>query len=402
MTLDSKYISSRSKLPIDLITLLLSGLTKSELADWISSTEGLKGEANEVRRMNIIGSLRGLGYQVTGGRKGRSQPYQIIGWTEKKDTPGVEAWSLEDRATLATVHQWSEILTPDDIRQLIDTLDKSDLSERHENSILQVWSYELANNRGFIYRGDTGSGIVIQKNIEKPSFKVIPLSLSLSDVVHLVQMLGPISYQPVVVLNTSFNENQYLKANLGGRIEKAQEAIYDVRKIATFDGRSHKSVKNVTRLGKTLRVESVEWIDDYLLENVISSWRSIADAKQRQLSITRDYRAIHARLPSKITTVGIRNGRVASFQILDWMPGTSMVAQIVEKSLNFRTQPGGESGTSDFSLWRTCQILDELDVTEINAGRMSGGTKGLEDHKLRLLSRVVVATNFIAETYKRR
>lgn len=398
--LDPNVIAKRSKLPIDLINLLMEGLSKSQLQEWITQTYGLIGDPNDIRRMNIIGTLRGLGYQVTGGKKGRMTPYQIVGWVEKEDTPGVEAWSIEDRAALEEIHRLPEIT---DIHQIEEMLSLVQPSDRHEHSALQIWSYELANNRAFEVEDDLGNkGIVIQKNVEKPVFRIIPFTLSDHGIVALVNLLGKISYQPIKIINTSSELNKMCKIHLGGRVETANEAVYDVHKIASFDGRSSKSIKNVTRLGRDLTVKRVDWVENYLLENVITSWRSVVEARQRQLSITRDYRAISAQCASKIVTLGIRHDRPACFQILDWMPGTKMVAQIVEKSLNFRSQPGGESGTSDFSLWRTCEILENLGVEEINAGHMGGGTKGLEEHKRRLLSRVVVSTTFVAESHRRR
>lgn len=399
--LDADQIARQAKIPLELATQLLAGMSKNELTAWIQA-EGLYGEANEVRRMNIIGGLRGLGYDVTGGRKGRNQPYQIVGWNEKVSSPGIDAWSQEDRETYNWVHSLDEIQTPFDISTMINQLGLEDRQQRHENSALQIWSYEMSGNQAFRYQdADGNEGLIIQKFREKPVFRIIPISLPASSIVPLVEKLGRISYRPITIINTRPSDLPIFKSELGGRINKSEQAIYNVSDIASFKGRSPKSIKNIKRLGDRCVVQGVEWIEDYHLENVISAWRAIVEARQRQLSIVRDYRAIHARLSSKITTVGVRHYHPVSFQILDWMPGTSMAAQIVEKALNFRSQLEGEPGTSDFSLWRTCQILESLGIEEINAGMIEGGTKGLEEHKRRLMIRSIISTSFTAEKYHR-
>lgn len=386
--------------------LVESGISKDDLeADLGGETK----EEKELRRMNFVGSLRALGFQVLGGRVGTRGHYQVIGWEEKKEAPGIPAWDEESKARIADIHKLSPV-TRSSWQDLYSHQGTKQSEERrwlHENSAMEVLCYEVGgySSRGFFYDFPSGNRtVVVQKFRDRPVFKIVNLDATALELTHLAQYLGPVSYKPVQIVNIDQGMTVLLKqAFPKGYAEKHAEAICETKKLAFDDelwnsrGRGSKA-KVAGRTTEIYRVEDA----DALQQTVIEEWRKEGEKRQRQLSIVRDYEAVLCKAPTKITFLGIRDGVPVSLHIVDRLVGleSEVVGQVVEKSLNYRTQQGGRPGTSDFNLRETSRLLYELGIEWLNLGHIDGGTQGLADRKRALLSEVVYLWNFRTDVFR--
>lgn len=365
---------------LDVVLSLVDGVTKGQLDELF---DGSKAE-RELHRMNVVGSLRGQGFEISGGRRG-GPIYQLKGWSKPETPDGTESWTEEDLERLREVHSLPT-MTVEDSRMMASHLRTSSDRRRmtHENSILQILSYEApTRGRAHLWSLPSGSLVaVIQKFVHRPSFKVLNFDASADELVRVAQTLVPISYRDVSIGGLEESHLPVLKeAFPAGSIERHDESVLETERIARQEGMSKTERWNNRRSSGDTEFFEIGWGAEGAQGTIIEEWKSVVGKKQRQLSIRRDYVAMLTELDSKITFLGFRDGLPVCLQILDHQVRFPGVSQIVEKSLNYRQMPGGRSGTTDFSLWKTCTLLHERGVEYFNMGQIAGGTEGLASHK---------------------
>ena len=138
---------------------------------------------------------------------------------------------------------------------------------------------------------------------------------------------------------------------------------------------------------KTILFKVSEDRDREACHEITRVWKKENEKRQRQLAITRDHVAIDDPSPSNLLLLGrrIELSSPCCFQALSLHPGdVEAMSQLVEKALNYRHLPGGQSGTSDYSFVEMFDYVLEYGVRYINGGDLEGGTEGLAHHKLRL------------------
>lgn len=368
---------------------LLSGIDRESLDIYMA---GSSREEREIARMNLVGTLRSLGFTITGGRGG-GRIYRIWRWEEPKPKTTVAEWSDEDRESLAQV-QSDPVELLDFAYAGLKIRDSIDAgiadAESHESGPLELFSYELgaSSTQGFWTEGRRG--IVIQRFVNRPVFRIRPFTMSDDEIVDLAQRLSKLSVRPIQIIDVNkATARRLLEAfPIRPSVTKNRQSILSTQKAVDFSS----SVFN-KRAQSMIRKNDRETTFVRLLSGgeaacqVIDEWRVAAESKQRQLSITRDYVAAEIDAP-KFLFLGLRNDIPVSLHILEQLTPT-MCSQIVEKSLNYRGVLGGQPGTTDWNLFATSRALLEMGILEINMGHIFGGTFGLAEHKLKIQSREV-------------
>lgn len=394
--LNPELISRLTGIDLKYAELLIRGVDKAELQQVIAADLGVADPSSsevEVARMNIAALVRSAGYELQGGRKGRNLPYKILSYNPPKVKPTVDQWDGHPRLTYDWVHQL-ENLTASSYDWVTEGLLESHRSDLHwhEHCFLYPYTYELAkHDRGFLYDpGEEGKAIIVQRFTNYPRFKII--NLSILDPVILLQLaeyVAQASTKRVKIVNVFPDQVKELKRlDSKGWIEKRTQAVYRCEEIAN-NPRKFMSLSECSAVRKhfrDLQFDEVQPGGMYVEQQtrLVDIWRGVNEPKQRQLAITRDYEAIKASSPSTIVTMGWRDGDPVCLRIFDRHPlSPEWVSELVEKALNYRTMPGGRSGTTNFSLVASCQLLLEKGIKYINGGGYEGGGEGLPVHKSR-------------------
>ncbi len=369
------------------VELLLRGVTKQELHQRLSEllNEPADGPVVDVSRMNLIGSLRSWGYVVSGGRGG-GKIYQITGWEELRSYRPCNEWTGEERDILSFIH---DSLRPVDAMFITTSLATGPTQPWHERCLMYIMCYELARDQGWCYRGLSGNAIVMQRFQTMPRFRLFNLNMTdPQEINDILCWLAKASVTPVRVLNVSSDICYELKRiDRNGSITSRREAIYRTSRIADLSSGvfSRRALTTLRKLDRemTWGVAVCDDIHNEHMKLVVNRWREVNEKKQRQLAITRDYDAIQY---DRVRFMGYREGHPVCIHILDQLPANpNVVAQIVEKSLNYRNSImlGGTYGVADYNLWKTCYTLNQNGIEFLNAGGFDGGGWGLVAHKER-------------------
>lgn len=412
LSIDS--IVSQGKIPESVARALLDGVSQGKLEELLVESYKLVPGSSQVSitRMNTIGGLRAMGYEVTGGRKGRGQPYQIVGFKPKTYAPTSDLWTGTARARLDWVHALPRITVDSEHTVRLALSTRND--RVHENSWLYIWCYELAKDKGFLYESKGEYCIVMRRFESYPRFRVFNLNMRTTMLLGVAQAVAEASCRSVSILNVlDGTQKEFRAINPGGSWNKRLEAVYDMQAIANdpksfFGKRSWEMIRSQDREMRYMTITTPQQILDASLHQarIISEWRRINEPKQRQLAITRDFVAVSTPSFRKIELVGLRNmihgltsvepvnprSEPACMHILDRSDSVpDMVNQIVEKSLNYREQIGGRPGTADWNLWKTCVTLSSHGYRWLNAGGVDGGGDGLPAHKAKFTDHQVTS-----------
>lgn len=383
---------------------LLQGVEKEQLHRLLAEHlgEDPTGPVVDTARMNLIGGLRSYGYEVRGGRGGGSF-YQVINWAEPPTFRTLEDWPDEAKAAVDWFHSL-ELVDQVDFETALSqqSLYEENENPYHERSWMYLDCYECARDEGRLYEGQSGDAVVIRRFPNMPRFRIFNLTMrDPKEIQALITRLSPGSLAGVRVLNVLPRMSIELEQLDRGSTMSRREAVYNVAHIANhpemfFNKRAMTTLRKLER-----EVEWRLWTPEDVgqMSEIVVQWRALNEKKQRQLAITRDYKAIKSveRLYSESSQeyyrretpvfIGFREGYPVTMHILDRIyattPGEKWVAQIVEKSLNYREQPGGAYGMADFNLVMTCRALHEMGYSYINAGGFDGGGWGLPKHKER-------------------
>lgn len=338
--------------------------------------------------MNTIGGLRALGFSVEGGRSG-GKIYRVVGWAPKPEYKPAAEWSGDERSVLDWIEQLPQV-QPDDRQDIESHLAiRRASANSFEACWGYLWSYELARDRGFLYRGRNGTlAVVIWKFQNFPRLRIFNIDLRYDDLAQLASMIAPASLMKIRVVHPNIDPlENYGKGDIVQSRKKQAwyrcEEILD-RLPEIYSKKQRSLIRQHQR--KTIMISNLSSEGRTACHDITKIWKKANEVKQRQLAITRDFVAIDD--DSNIALLGVRDDsdrHPACFQILSRHPGARPVAsQLVEKALNYRELPGGQSGTSDYSFVEGFQVLLELGVTHVNGGDLDGGTPGLAHHKLRL------------------
>jgi hypothetical protein len=383
-------LSKFPRIDTTILDHLLVGIDRDSL-DSIVVLGGSKDE-KELARMNLIGSLRGLGFVVSGGRRGGDR-YQVTDYAPMEPSPTIDTWDLPSQRLVKSIHR-----DPIDhnhyeaVKAYLKVFSEETLQEFCP---LCFFAYDLGSSSTRGYWWDD-SMAVIQRFDSRPIFKIKPFVFDAKRVILLSEVLCLVSCRPVQVVGLTKSMALSLKRiSPKGTINVYNQAIYDVTRLASMS-RDLYSKTDLERLRRSERDTPFfeAGPDSEATTYLIDTWKETVGHRQRQLSIGRDYVAAKIDLP-KMMWVGVRNDLPVTLQIAAEFPFSKTTAcHLVEKSLNYSWQLGGRSGTADWGVVRTCQLLLERGYTELNFGHIAGGTKGLENHKHRLLSRIVQSYSF--------
>jgi hypothetical protein len=367
---------------IPLIPLLLEGISKEKLEEEIARIKNvpITHASVSITRMNIAGGLRSWGYLVSGGRQGRNQPYKVTGWVTKAEKTIASQWQGQARDRL----KWIESLTPfvetdeERVRNALANRPSSDML--HECAFMYMYCYELARDRAWWVDDHM---LVMARFYSYPRFRVFNLDATVPELLSVAKYIAPASVKPVYIVNPSLKQLKDIKrGDPGGSFGKRLQAVYRIEDIAQhpdvfFNSRSLEQLRSNSR---QMQYTDVSVSKDQL--KIISEWKRINEGKMRQLAITRDIVAVNAKTSKKITLTGYREGKPACLHILDPLSNRpDTIAQIVEKSLNYKTQEGGRPGTADYNLVMTCRYLLERGYKYLACGGFDGGGVGLPQHK---------------------
>ena len=279
--------------------------------------------------------------------------------------------------------------------RLWGALGQSGIDDRaHEKSLLQLLCYDVSKTPAYIAPG-SGSrmGLILQKNQNVPSWKIIPMTLSYEETLSWSRTLQRVSFKPVKILYIPPEWKGPLKA-MGYSFESNPEALYDLDQFANHPETylNERALSNLKRSTRDTQLIELEWGSEGLGSAVVEEWRAINEPKQRRLSIVRDYFSLLIGMKGKHVFLGLRDGLPVCLHVVDPVCGplaTEVVCQVTEKSLNYRSQPGGRFGTSDFNLWATSQRLYEMGYKTFNVGHIEGAEFGLAQRKRRLATEII-------------
>lgn len=393
------FITTKAKIDPSLAELLLRGVEKIELQEALRDGEGEADKVLDLRRMNLIGGLRALGFDVTGGRRGGKE-YKIVAWAEPKGPEKtIDDFDDDQREALSKVESM-QLLTTD--QKSVDAALPALMEGRvdihplaHERSLLSILCYDISGNEAYVHQGRTGVAIIVRKFRATPVFRVIPISMGYTESLDLIDALMKISFKPPKLLYIPDAWTGHLRDDWpGSTFERATEAIYDIERFATNpkslwhkdDDRKRRKQDELTQFVQ------LEWGGGALATTVIEEWRKVNEPKQRQLAIRRDYHSVLIDLPTKKTFVGLREGMPVCLSVVDRI-GTDIYAEITEKSLNYASQPGGRSGTTDYTLWKTCVMLYEAGAKWLSYGHVYGGESGLTAKKIKMAEQLITVAS---------
>lgn len=398
MNITPDFVATRANISKELAEKLLEGVDKIALTELLRNGSTVEAVV-EKRRMNLIGSLRNLGFNVSGGRRG-GNIYRILDWADPRDEPTFDVLNFRPFQTenLKRVQSLPKLTSKQaDVDKYFYPLwgalgQSTNPDESHEKSILQMFCYTIANNQAYLYEKGGRLGIIIQRFSSKPVMKLIPITLTFDETVEAANLLSTVSFRAVKILNIP-NDWEASVRELGWSVEKNAEAIYDLDRFANKPQTwmNTRALEGLRRSRKdTAFLEITE--GDELISQVIEEWRKVNEPKQRQLAISRDYLSFMIGLRTKMTFLSMREGSPVGIHIVDPVCGPladQVVCQVTEKSLNYRSSPGGRSGTSDYNLWATSVSLLSKGYKLFNVGHIHGSEPGLAERKLRLADNVL-------------
>lgn len=363
---------------------LLEGIHKLDLEEEIRKV----GEATtpmqiETVRMNIMGSLRNVGFLVEGGRGG-GKVYRIVGWQMKQAAVPASEWTGRARETL----EWFDDLIEVTEERYRKDFDGSLLQVPHESAWLTFRSYEMAQAQGRIFNGVTGACIILRRFKDAPRFKIFNLSMGRQELLDTAEKVSRASTRPVKIIHIpELFARKLREIHASGNWEKSEQAMYSTHRIAN-DPEKFWSSSQRSLLRKHDRITKLDFRRYEEAGTVIKLWRQLNESKHRQLAIGRDQISVDVHSQGKIFLTGRRvtdDGLVpVSIMVLDRLPhAPTIAAMVTEKSLNYRSVPGGMSGTADWNLWATCKLIRQYGIDFINAGTFAGANQGLVDHKRR-------------------
>jgi|GEM_PF-4522263 len=387
------YVVSQGKVPETVARALLDGVSQDKLEELLVDEYGLVAGSPQVSitRMNTVGGLRAMGYEVNGGRKGRGQPYQIVGWAEKQYPPTADQWIGEARRVLDFVEQLPRP-TYDHLRDVLAKRPYDYLI--HENSPGYVLSYELARDTGFVW----GGVLVLRKHVNYPRFRVFVLDAKPDEVISVVRQLSEASLGQVHVLNIDPSERDEYRRLVRGSWGKRKQAVYHCDEIAELPGK-FLNKRSLTQLRKNDRecFLHADWKVPDLEERVVRIWKEHLESRHRQLAITRDFVGI--KLGDNVMHfLGTRGSVPVATYVVDRLPNRDdTVIDILNKSLNYTTMPSGHPGTSDWLLVNVSRELVKRGIKYLLAGGLDGGGDGLEPHKRRFTTDIRESYAFYPE-----
>lgn len=368
---------------------LLVGVSKSDLQSLFGVEMSLPADDPQVdvARMNTVGSLRALGYEVSGGRQGRSVPYKILGWSPIDEYLPAETWQGPEREVLDEILLGGE-LRGDEVEQWKSRIQFSisGLSPAFESSVDYLSTYEMARDRAF--EMCHGRAIVLWRFPNMPRLRIFNLGLDVKSLDHLAQWLSKASLTRVRVVIVNESDAGQLR-NMGWEVTRHRQALYDPKWIMdNLNSLFSKTQRSLLRQHE--RQSTIELAYGQLRPREVSEataliqmWKATNEKKQRQLAIGRDFRAVEIGTDLAILVRRL-SGELVALQLLG-RSITRVASQLVEKALNYRHMPGGQSGTSDFSFVHGLdQLRRMLGYRVINGGDIDGGTVGLAEHKLKL------------------
>jgi len=377
--------------------LLSGGAYKVDLDQLVADCLGLESSHPrvEIVRMNLIAQLRGLGYNVTGGMRGRSLPYEITGWSEPYRDPPVSQWSPEARTILEKYTSLPELSKHDwgNVREKLSKRDST--SVVHENTWMYYWAYEASGHQGnrerlFILDGQSGSVIIGRKFANVPRLRVLQLDMNPDELYEIALELAQISLRPVLIKNLVFDDFERIRElDPDGATLVSRQQWYDVEKIANSPREflSHGSWHSARKAGRDLEIADIEWDNFAATEygkTVTQRWKDERESTQRQLAVGRDFVCAETLIPPKISFLGIRNGYPVGYYVYETLANRPDVAgHLVEKVLNWKDDNGGMPGTSDWMLHEICKKMTEKGVKWINAGESSEVSTTLHKYKLK-------------------
>lgn len=386
-------------LPEDLIDRLLVGLTKPELEEALF-VPGMVPTELETKRMNVIGGLRGLGFVVTGGRKG-GPVYQILDWEKPQPKPGIETWNEDDRSLLDVLPTIFPVVTPKLWYTIRDRRLKTSDYRRflHEVSPLKIFSYDLAQNEGLYYETQGQACIMIKKNKNQPIFSILNLNMGVPILSSVVTLLQPVSVRPIKIVDIDKDQIAELREKYPkGSPYSAEEAIYRTKDIFEMKPWGSSSRSEIRRRNRDLEIEEVRGAE-VAQEWLVDCWKKFNEKRQRQLSIVRDYKSILYDFDEKRTFIGFRGDIPVGFQNYEQIDMTYAV-MMTEKAFNRGEMPYGKPWTTDGMIYRIFSRLHEEGVEFVQGGQIMGGTQGLADHKRKLASEIVSCYSFDTGVYR--
>lgn len=387
------------------------------------SKEGISAEefdsivGSTIARMNAVGTLRGEGFEIVGGR---GEMYRALSWT--KPVEKVFDWTPERLEVQAWID--SQYPLKVDHAPLINLhlLNRDELSRTHECSFGYLWAYEAVGNKSpgracayLLIDSKTGGLAVLQRRFKNfPRIRLIDIDYPIDKYQTLIPFLSQLSTRPVEVRNLSPLNIEILEFHfLESSLRKAHQSIYSIETISKypesfFSKKSWKSTKKNLREVFFRAVDMNDLATQKDAKFVIDTWKKKRGADQLRLAIGRDYVLIDEHIPGcwyimgyRNSSVGYRNPQPVSLRILSEIPSvnqdTQGVADLVEKSFNYSDLPGGHSGMSDTSLVQTCEILWEKGISYINGGESSSVSKGLVGYKSKFEESQVQSVAFIPQ-----
>lgn len=326
----------------------------------------------EIQRMNIVGSLRSMGYRVSGGRGG-GKIYQILEWREPEPPKTVDDWPPGLQESLRVYRETLRVQSSD--RRGIDATLSIPL---HEGSFGYIWSYELARDVG---RMVSPRAIAIERFVTRPRQRLFALDRSdLGALLELARGLVPLSTTRVHISGLLREDALQLKTlEPRGELSRRVEAVVDLTQYSQkLSRRRREMIRKAHR-----EIHFVGGPDSGPQLRVLELWKQLNLSKHRQPALTRDVVAMESDFYPFVWT-GFRGDDPVSVVICDRLPPPNdyIATLIVEKSLNYSTVPGGHSGTSDGALTYAMEQMRLAGITHFNLGAYEGGGVGLPEHKL--------------------
>ena len=142
----------------------------------------------------------------------------------------------------------------------------------------------------------------------------------------------------------------------------------NTKHILNSRGRTYLS-KNLS----SLTLKQVTKDDAKHLSSLLDAWTNgPAGAKKDRLRLMKDHLMISwataEEHPLLHAFIGFRNQFLASYFVLATLPGyPEMVTQVVSKSLNYKSLPGGYNNTSTWEIYKSCEWCVENGIKFINA-----------------------------------
>lgn len=260
--------------------------------------------------------------------------------------------------------------------------------------------YELARDTGELRSENGEKYVVIRRFQNKPRYRIWQIDAKPETLLRAARRLAAESYRPVAIHNLDGPDWLELQElHPAGVLQVSDEVIVSTSQVVAhpdhFFSRSQLSALRRDQREISHYVGFSADRSEFVAQGaqVVDAWKAKNAGKHFRLSITRDYRALEH--PWGYKFLGIRAGAPVCLQIFFEVPGQpEMVIQAVEKSLNYRDQPGGRPGTSDANFYLGCERLLAEGKFWMNTGTFDGGNKGLGERKKKLADHVIQSAVF--------